>query len=99
VSTGSTGTAAPRASPAPRRGGAQAGERARPAPESDGVQRSQLEARLGQQAQRGGDQRARGLRAAGARVQPLPRAALHADGQLLGAGVEGQEVHRPYFRR
>ena len=76
-----------------RAGGAQAREGTGPAAEDDGVQPAQREPGLGQQAPHGRDQRGRRLRAAGAGVRAHRVAVLDGDGQMLGAGVEGKQVH------
>ena len=70
---------------------AQPSERTRTAPKRNRVQLTQLQARLGQQAQDRRDQGAGRLRATHAAVLPHARAVGHGNGQTVGAGVEGQK--------
>ena len=81
-----------------RAGGAQPSEGAWPPAEGQCVQRSQIQARLGQQSLDGRQQPVRSLCAARAGVLPHRAAALHGDGQGFGAGIEGEQVHGPVRR-
>jgi serine-type D-Ala-D-Ala carboxypeptidase/endopeptidase (penicillin-binding protein 4) len=78
--------------------GAQAGERTGAAPEHDRLELRDGKAGTIQQLHEGGNECARRVRAAGPLVpQHRPRAGLHRQGQVLGAGIEGKQVQEKSF--
>ena len=76
-------------------GRAQPGERARPPAKNNQLQGVKTEPGLGQQPLNGRNQRGRGLRPPGRGVLPYRIATLDGDGEGVGAGVKGEQVHGP----
>ena len=77
--------------------GAQAGERTRAPAKHNGVKVGKPQARLRHAIADGRDQARRRLRAAGPGVGPQLVATRHGDGNNVGTGVEGQQVHTGLF--
>ena len=74
-------------------GGAQSGERAGAATKNDGVELAEVKLGFAQQAQDGGQQRGRCLRPTRPGVLPQRVATRHGNGQGVGAGVKGKQLH------